>query len=311
MDGNDSNDPIYASDRAYSEREIPPLRRYKFYGPGVFHALGNPLLAGRDFTWTDILESRQVVLVSANLARELWGSPAAAIGKQVRENVKSPWREVIGVAGDERDNGVDKKAPTIVYWPLSVKNFWGQDTMVRRDVIFAIRSARAGSAGLLEQVRRAIWAVNPDLPTAQEQTMEEIYRKSMQRTSFTLVMLAMAAGMALLLGVVGIYGVISYSVSQRRREIGIRIALGAQTSAVRQMFVRDGLTLTGIGLACGIAAAAALTRVMSSLLYEVSPLDPLTYGAVSAILAAAAFLAAYIPAWRATVVDASEALRSE
>ena len=153
--------------------------------------------------------------------------------------------------------------------------------------------------------------MNPDLPIADVRTVQEIYDRSMARTSFTLVMLSIAAGMALLLGIVGIYGVISYTVSQRTREIGIRIALGAPQQSVRQMFVRQGLLLTAIGVACGIAAAAALTRLMKALLFEVSPLDPVTYVAVSVILAVAALLASYIPARRATTIEPVEALRVE
>jgi len=142
-------------------------------------------------------------------------------------------------------------------------------------------------------------------------TVEEIYERSMARTSFTLVMLSIAAGMALLLGVVGIYGVISYTVSQRTREIGIRIALGAPQQSVRKMFVREGLVLTAIGVVCGLAAAAGLTHLMKALLFEVSPFDPTTYGAVSVVLALAALLASYIPAHRATTIEPVEALRVE
>jgi ABC-type antimicrobial peptide transport system permease subunit len=153
--------------------------------------------------------------------------------------------------------------------------------------------------------------VNPDLPIAGVRTMQEVYDRSMARTAFTLVMLSIAAGMALLLGIVGIYGVISYAVSQRTREIGIRIALGAPPQSVRQMFVREGLLMTAIGVVCGLAAAAGLTRLMKALLFEVSPLDPATYCAVSLVLAAAALLASYIPARRATTIEPVEALRVE
>jgi putative ABC transport system permease protein len=153
--------------------------------------------------------------------------------------------------------------------------------------------------------------VNPDLPVANVRTVQEIYDRSLARTSFTLVMLTIAGGMALLLGIVGIYGVISYSVSQRTRELGIRIALGAPQQTVRKMFVREGLTLTAIGVACGLVAALALTRLMASLLFEVSPLDPATYGAVSAILVSAAMVASYVPAHRATMIEPVEALRVE
>jgi predicted permease len=311
MDGSNDNDPIFAEDHVYAEAKIPALRRYKFISPGFFKTMGNPLLAGRDLSWVDVYEERPVILVSENLARELWQSPAAALGKRIRETPKSPWREVIGVVGNERDDGANQKAPTIAYWPMIVKDFWGQPVIAQRGLAFAIRSSRAGSAAFLKEIQRAVWSVNPDLPIADVRTVKEIYDRSMARTSFTLVMLTIAAGMALLLGVVGIYGVISYSVSQRTREIGIRMALGAQQQTVRQMFVRHGLLLAGIGLACGVVAASGLTRLMSTLLFEVSPLDPVTYGAVSVILATAAFLASYLPAQRATAVAPVDCLRAE
>jgi putative ABC transport system permease protein len=156
-----------------------------------------------------------------------------------------------------------------------------------------------------------VWSVNGNLPVANVRTLKEIYRQSMARTSFTLMMLALASGMALLLGVIGIYGVISYSVSQRTREIGIRMALGAQQENVRRMFVRHGLGLAGIGIAIGMGAAAGLTRLLSSLLFEVSPLDPVTYAAVSIGLVLAALLASYFPARKATAVDPVQALKFE
>jgi putative ABC transport system permease protein len=311
MDGSNSNDLIFAADKTYTDGQIPPIRRFKFISPGVFKTMGNPLLTGRDLTWTDIYETRLVVLVSEALARDLWHDPAAALGKQIRENPKAPWREVVGVVGNERDDGVDQKAPAIVYWPMLLSNFWGQPLVAQRGQAFAIRSTRTGTASLLNEVRRAVWSVNPDLPIANVRTVRDIYNRSMARTAFTLVMLSIAASMALLLGIVGIYGVISYAVSQRTREIGIRIALGAPQQSVRQMFVREGLVLTVIGLACGLSAAVALTRLMKALLFEVSPLDPVTYCAVSLVLAAAALTASYIPARRATLIEPVEALRVE
>ena len=174
-----------------------------------------------------------------------------------------------------------------------------------------VHSRRTGSESLLNEVRKAVWSVNPSLPIASVRTVEEIFNRSMARTSFTLVMLAIAAAMALLLGVVGIYGVISYSVSQRTREIGIRMALGAQQQQVRGMFVRHGLVLAGIGVALGLAAAAGLTRLMTSLLFEVSPLDPVTYVAVAIVLAGAAALASFLPARRATLIAPVDALRAD
>lgn len=311
MDGNRSGDPLFAQDRAYSEGEIPPIRRYKWVGPGYFSTMGRRLLAGRDLNWDDTDNTRAVVMVSANLAKELWGSPQAAIGKRVRENPKGVWREVVGVTADERDNGVDRPAPACVYWPLLLRDFWGEPLRVRRDVAFVIRSPRAGTEALVGEVRQAIWSVNKDVPIADIRTMEKILARSMARTSFTLVMLAIAASMALLLGVVGLYGVISYTVSQRTREIGIRMALGAQQGDVRTLFLRQGLVLALIGVACGLAAASALSRLIQSLLFEVSPYDPLTFVSVPLLLAGAAAAASYLPARRATVIQPVDALRAE
>jgi predicted permease len=311
MDGSSGYDPIYTEDRTYSESQIPPLRRYKYISPGYFKTMGNPLLAGRDITWTDIYNKTPVVLISENLARELWQQPAAAVGKRVRESPKGTWREIIGVVGNERDDGANKKAPAITYWPVLIKDFWGQKFSVERSVAFAVRSSRTGSAGFLKQVQQAVWSVNANLTIANVRTVQEIYERSMARTSFTLLMLAIAGGMALLLGIVGIYGVISYSVTQRTREIGIRMALGAQHQDVRRMFVGHGFLLTSIGVACGLMAASALMHFMSSLLFEVNPIDPVTYCAVSIGLIAIAVLASYLPARRATAVDPSVALRAE
>lgn len=311
MDGSRSADPIFAEDRPTSEGQLPPIRRYKYLSPGYFQAMGNRLLAGRDFTWVDIHAMRPVTLVSENLAREYWGTPAAAVGKRIRENPKGTWREIVGVVGNERDNGIDQEAPTIVYWPFMIRNFWSAPIEVRRTLVFAIRSKRTGSDNFLKEISQAVWAVNSELPFANVRTVKEIYERSMARSSFTLVMLGVAAGMALLLGVVGIYGVVSYSLSQRTREIGIRMALGATHRQVRGLFVRHGLMLAGIGVVCGVATAIPLTRLMSALLFEVSPLDPLTYVAVSIGLVAAALLASYLPARRATRIEPVEALRAE
>jgi predicted permease len=311
MDGFDNNDPIYAEDRTYAEGQLPPIRRYKYITPGTFETVGRPLIAGRDVSWTDLYEKRFVILISENLARELWGNATAAVGKRVRENPKGAWREVIGVVADERDDGVEKKAPAVAYWPLLVKNIWQMDERVQRSVVYTIRSNRAGSSSFLKEIQSAVWSVNPELPIADVRTMQQIYDRSLARTSFTLILLAVAAGMALFLGVIGIYGVISYSVSQRTREIGIRIALGAADRTVRRMFLRDGLMLTLVGLGLGVVAAGVLTRIMTSLLHGVSPLDPPTYMGVSALLLCAAAAATYIPARRATRIAPVEALRME
>jgi predicted permease len=306
------HDPIYAQDHVYAEAQIPPLRSFKMISPGLLKTLGNSLIAGRDLSWTDVYEKRPVVLMSENLARELWHDPQAAIGKRIRDGSRSPWREVVGVVSDERDDGVDHKAPAIVLFPTLMENFAGtQPLFIQRGVALIIRSPRTGSSGFLNEVSRAVWSVNPNLPLANVRTLAEVYRKSMARTSFTLVMLAIAGGMALLLGVIGIYGVISYSVLQRTREIGIRMALGSPRKNVTRLFVSHGLRLAAIGIACGLAAAVVCTRLMSSLLFEVSPLDPVTFAGVPLMLVLAAALASYVPALRAALVDPVEALRTD
>jgi putative ABC transport system permease protein len=311
MSGENSNDPIYAEDRAYREGSIPPVRRFVWISPGYFSAMGTRMIAGRDLSWTEIYNLIPVAIISENMARELWQDPRAAVGKRIRATLKDDWCEVIGVVADMRDDGVNQKAPATVYWPLLQKNFEGDGISLRRSVAFVIRTPRAGSTGFLQEVRQSIWRVNSNLPLANVNTLGTLYDRSLARTSFTLVLLAIAGAMALLLGVIGIYGVISYSVAQRTREIGIRLALGAPLQEITGMFVRHGLILSGIGAVCGLAAALALTRLMKSLLFEVSPADPLTYLSVSGGLILAAMLASYLPARKATRVDPVDALRAE
>jgi ABC-type antimicrobial peptide transport system permease subunit len=189
--------------------------------------------------------------------------------------------------------------------------FEGQKEQLRRGIAYAIRSPRAGSQAFLNEVRETVWSVDPNIPLANSHTLGYFYKESMARTSFTLVMLGVAGGMALLLGIVGIYGVIAYSVSQRTREIGIRMALGAQRQTLVGMFVRQGLWLTGVGIVCGLAAAFAVMRLMSSLLFNVSPVDPITYSAMTLGVVVTAYLACYLPSRRAATVDPVDALRAE
>jgi predicted permease len=301
MTGFSSQDPISASDHSYAENQIPPLRRFITAAPGTFQALGVPIVAGREFTWTDAHEKRQVVMIGESFAREYWGSAQAAIGKQIRSDPTGPWSEVIGVAGDIRHDGVDKKAPTTVYWPLRVAN----------SMTFLLRSPRAGTESFTAEIRQNVGAGSSGLPITDMKTMKEIYDRSMSRTAFTLTLLAISGGMALLLAAVGIYAVISYAVAQRTREIGIRMALGAQQGNLKMMFVRNGLLWGGVGIAAGLAAAVALSQLMTALLFEISPVDPLTYLVVVAGLFAAAATASYLPARRITRVDPLEALRAE
>ena len=294
------------------EGDNPPMRLYNYISPGYFHTAGTRIVAGRDFTWAEIYSVRRVGIASESLARELWGSPSAAIGKQFHEFPGSPWYEVVGVVQDVRENGVDQVSPATVYWPpLMGDPSVPAELGAWRTVYFAMRSNRAGTQAFINEMQQAVWSVNSNLPVAETSTMQDIYSESMARTSFTLVMLGIAGSMALALGIIGIYGVISYTVSQRTREIGIRLALGAQRSELKWMFVRSALVLTAAGVAIGLGTAAALMQWMKSLLFGISPLDPLTYIAVPLILAISAAVASYLPARRAAAVDPVEALRAE
>jgi predicted permease len=303
---------IRTEDRIDQESDTQPVRVFKYASPGFFRTSGTKVVAGREITWTEVYGLRPVVVISENLARELWRTPAAALGKHLRQDPVMPWHEVIGVVQDVRENGLYQPAPATVYWPSMsayLSPFPARPNAIRQ-VTFIVRSERAGTEGFLNQIRQAVWSVNANLPVS-PRTMREVYDRSLARTSFTLVMLAIAASMALVLGFVGIYGVISYVVSQRRREIGIRAALGAQQGELKSMFVRYGIVLAGIGVAIGLGAAAGLTRLMSTLLYGITPLDPVTYVAVPVVLLTATVLASYVPARRAASVDPVEALRVE
>lgn len=294
------------------ERRTPPNRQVKVISPGMLHTLGTRLVAGRDFTWTDVYELRGVAIVSENLARELWGEPPAALGKRVREYyaAESPWREIVGVAANVYDDGADQAPPATIYWPAQpMEQVLSMSGYQARRVTFALRSERVGTESLLDEVRKAVWSVNANLPLAEVRTLNEIFDQSLARTSFALLLLASAATMALLLGVSGLYGVVAYAVSQRRREIGIRLALGAQVHEIRRLFLRRGLILGGCGVAAGVGAAIGLTRLMQSLLFGISPLDPVTFAAVCVVLMMAAVLAAYLPSRRAASLDPVETLR--
>jgi predicted permease len=311
MDGYDNNDVLFAQDHVYGEGELPPIRRFKSISPGLFSTLGTRLLVGRDLTWTDEYQKRPVAIISENFAREYWHDPNNALGKRIRVANTDDWREIVGVVQDMHDDGVDKPTPSTVYWPILLDRFEGQAHQVRRGVAFTLRSRRAGSQAFMNEVQQRVWSIDGDVPLANPTTVGELYTKSMARTSFTLVMLCVAGGMALLLGIIGIYGVISYSVSQRTREIGIRMALGAQRSTLTAMFVRQGLVLTTIGAACGLAVAFVTMRLMSSILFNVSPVDPITYVAITAGVVVTAYVACYLPSRRAATVDPVNALRAE
>ncbi len=277
----------------------PRPKEMQFASPMFFETMRTPLVAGRAFEWADVYQQRPVALVSDNFARAEWGSPAAALGRRIALGQAGPWLEVVGVVTDVRHNGLGEPAPETVILP----------PIARQTATFVVRSPRAGTSALLGELRRAVWSVNGNLSLARVQTMGELYERSMARTSLTLTLLAITGALALVLGLVGIYGVVSYAVGQRQREIAIRIALGAGRGEVRRMFVRQALALVAVGVGIGLPAAAVLTRIMESQLFGISPLDPATHLAVALGLVLAAGLASYVSARRASSLDPVDVLK--
>jgi putative ABC transport system permease protein len=311
MDGNDSRDPVFVEDFPGPGGRIPPLRRYKWVGGDYAKSMGNHMVAGRAITWDDVLTKAPVVMINETLAREFWKEPSAALGRRVRNSPQNPWRTIVGVVGDERDDGAARPAPAGIYWPMLIENYWTMPVMVQRSMGYAIRTERAKSTTLVKEIQQAVWSLNGNLPVANVRTLDQLAAGSMSQTSFALVMLGIAALVALLLGVVGIYGVIAYVAAQRTREIGIRMALGAARRDVSALFLQHGALLALAGVGVGLAASAAATRVMAALLFGVSALDPLTYVTVAVALGGTAMLASYLPAMRAARVDPAVALRLE
>jgi putative ABC transport system permease protein len=310
MDADYRNGNLIAVEDKFVPGQPPPNRRVKYVSPGLFAAQGTRLLAGRDFTWEDLSNRRLVAIVSESMARENWGEPNAALGKRLGS--PGTWFEVVGVVEDVHDDGAHRPAPPIVYFRTGVHARWpDRPPSIRRGLTLAIRSSRANTEGFLREVATAIHAVNPNLPLAQVRTLDDVYRRSMARTSFTLVLLGIAGTIALALAVIGVYGVLAYAVGQRRREVSIRVALGAQPNQVTGLFLRRGILLTCVGGVVGVVAAMGLSRWVSSLLFGVTALDPATYVASALIVSAAALIASYIPARRALSVNPMEALRAD
>ncbi len=308
--------PLYVE--GITDPSVAPAltRRHKWIGEGYFETLGTRLLVGRSFTWQDVHDRIAAVVVSENLAREYWGSAEAAMGKRVSVRPDPVrWSEVIGVVEDVRDDGVDTDPPLMVYWPQVTLAFWEGSPpdaiTLWRYAGFALRTSRVGTSGLLGEIQQAVWSVNPNLPLLSAGPLSGFMAESLARRSFALALLTVAAVVALILGSVGVYGVLSYGVSRRSRELGMRMALGAERAEVVGMVVRQGVALAGTGAAVGVGLGLGLTRLMAALLYGVSPSDPVTFATVATGLLAVALLASYLPARRAARVDPAVALRSE
>ena len=290
-------------------RETAPCVGNILAGPGYFSTLGIPV-RGRTPTWADMEEKNGSVVVSKAFADHMWPGEDP-IGKELRPNGSGdPWYRVVGVTGDVLTRGLDQPASEIVYYPMIPRDgapLWQAPTYVT----VAIRTRADDPLSLTPAVRRIVSTMDREVPIANAQTMETIVAHSRAKTTFAMLLLAIAGGMALVLSAVGIYGVISYTVSQRRGEIGVRMALGAHAGQVGRMVVGQSLRVAGVGIAIGLAGALATTRVMQSLLFNVSPTDPATLASVTVVLVILGAAAAYAPARRATKVDPVEVLRGD
>jgi predicted permease len=275
---------------------------------GYFETMGIPILAGRGIEAGDGADGVRAVVVSEALARKHWPG-ASALGRRIRQGPFEPYYEVVGVAADAHYRGLDQPVEDVAYYPALRGPT--EQPIATRQMTLLVRAEAGDPLALLPVVRREVAALNGRIPLATPQSMEAAIAASTARTSFAVVMLAIAAAVALALGLVGIYGVISYIVSQRTREIGVRMALGASAATVRGMVVRQGIVLGAVGIAVGLAAATALSRVMAPLLFGVDGNDLVTYVAVALALAAAAALASWLPARRAAGLDPAIALRKD
>jgi predicted permease len=299
---------VFVKDRDYS-RETAPCVGTVIAGPGYFATLGIPV-RGRVPTWADVDEQSGAVVVSRTLAEHMWPGQDP-IGKELRSNgSQPPWYHVVGVTGDVLTRSLDQPPSEIVYYPMvpiEGAPLWSPPT----HMTVVVRTRATDPSSLAPAVRRIVTAIDREVPVANVQTMQTIVERSTARTTFAMLLLAVAGGMALVLSAVGIYGVISYTVTQRRPEIGVRMALGAQAAQVGRMVVAQSLRVAAAGIAVGLLGALATTRVLQSLLFGVSPTDPVTLGVVTVVLALLGALAAYAPARRATQVDPAEVLRRE
>ena len=278
---------------------------YRAIGPGYFSTMGISMVRGRDFTDQDNGDSKDVVIISEKTAQQFWPGQDP-IGKRLKPGLStssSPWREVIGIVKDVRQNDFVASPKRQMYFTYRQLKKTPPNALVVRTTIEPM--------SLAVPVRNAIWSVDKDQTVADIDTMDHIVAEAVARQRFSMLLLGLFAGLALLLASIGIYGVMSYSVTQRTREIGIRIALGARRTDVLQMTVMQGLKLVGAGMLIGLLAAFLVTRVLATLLYGITATDPTTFAGISVVLLAVAILASYIPALRATKVDPITALRAQ
>lgn len=302
-----SASPMEPTDRPVAEGELAPLVEHRQVTPGYFAAMSIPIVAGRGLEWSDQATAYRGVVVSERLAASLWPDQSA-VGRQLRRQGDEDSWEVVGVAGDVRFDGIEDDPLPLLYEPIVRGTAESPMLATAMDIVVKVDGEPLAS---VQAAREAVRAIDPRLPIILPRTVESIVSDSMQSTSFTVLLLGIAAGIALLLGTVGIYGVISYVVSRRTAEIGVRMALGAPASLVLRNVVGQGAVLIGIGLAVGLAGAWAISRTLASLLYGVTATDPVTFAGTAALLAGVSLLATYLPARKAARVDPIEALKAE
>jgi putative ABC transport system permease protein len=311
--GNSTNG-TWIEDRPTGKDELPSVHPYASITQDYFAAMRIPIIEGRTFRDDGSARAPHEMVVSRAFARRYWPNESA-IGKRIHTGgPNTAWSTIVGVVGDVHDASLTEPVEEMVYQPvLSVSEpIPGQPDTVLAENSLALTIRTVGDAmTAFPAIRREIWSMDPNLPLVNVRALSDVVREAMARTTFTLLMIGAAAGVALLLGAIGIYGVISYMVSLRTREIGVRMALGAQTAEVRRMVVRQGLTLALIGTGIGLVGALGLARLISSLLYGIAPHDPVTLGSVTVGLLGVAALASWLPALRAARIDPTEALRSE
>ena len=313
LSGQGSSDGLWVEHHEPPEGQLPAIRRWKFVTGDFFETLKRPLVAGRPIEWADLEQRRRVAVVSENLALEYWPSAEDALGRRVKGDPETEgWWEIVGVASNVYDDGIDKDPAKAVYFPSTNPDLWGDTLFVYRGLDYAVRVEEGvDPMSVLRPAEKLVASLHPDLPVIGGETMEEIYEASFARTAFALVMLAIASAVALLLGVIGVYATLSYIISQRTQEFGVRIALGAQLAQVRTMVLKQGLSLAVVGVAVGVAGALAVTRVLEQLVYGVSATDSATFVGVSLVLVATVLLATLFAARRATSVNPLTALRGD
>lgn len=314
LSGEDSTSGYSIEDFPQPEERVPTMFSNRFVTPGYFEVMKIPIVEGRLFSRVDP-GGRQApeVLVSQALAERFWPGKSVAGKRMVSGHPEgNRWFTIVGVVGSVQHRSLTEEPDQSVYYPPSYPRMTsgGPPIYAPHSFSLVVRGA-IDPDSLVAPVRDAIWELDPNLPLAEVRTLEDVVERSMARPSFTMLLLAIAGGVALLLGAVGIYGVISYVVSQRTREIGVRMALGARRRDISRMVLREGLAITLLGIGLGLAGALAVTRLMLALLYGVSPTDPATFAAVPMLLASVALLASWLPARRAASVEPLQAIRYE